>query len=225
MVTKYYILACSNDTKLKGFKKPRQLTEINKESLIGRTIRLLKENGIEDIIIIAKDKKFDKYGKRYEPLNNSYDYNTDKGYWLDAFPFEIMNEPLCFIWGDVYFSDEAIKTIVNTDTNREMFFCSYNNKSEDYIKHHDEPFAYKIVNTELFKDNIRRCKKMYDEGKTCRNPIVWEVYRSINGIYINEHKMKDHYVAINDITCDIDNLDDVKRLEEIIKKKVKSEKL
>ena len=212
---KYVILANSND---KTFDKPRQLMEINGEPLVKRTIRLLKENGIKDILITAYDKRFDGLGaKRYEPIMNDYDYATGKGYWLNAFPFEIMNEPICFIWGDVYFSEEAIKTIVETETNSTLFFCTYNNHSRFYIKEHDEPLAYKIVDNELFKEHVNKVKKLYDEGKTVRHPIVWEVYRSINNQDVNVHKMTKNYVAINDISCDIDSKNDIELLKKVLK--------
>ena len=204
---KYVILANSNNN---TFDIPRQLTEINGEPLVKRTIRLLKENGIKDIIITASDERFDNLGaERYEPKNSTYDYNTGAGYWLDAFPFELLTEPVCFIWGDVYFSDKAIKTIVKSKTKSTLFFCTYNNQDEKYIKHHDEPLAYKVVDTELFKEHIIKVKKMYDDRITYRNPIIWEVYRSINGIDVNEHKMTKNYIAINDESCDIDSKRDI----------------
>ena len=221
MVKKYVILAYSND---ETFDIPRQLLEINGEKLVARTIRLLKENGVQDIILTAKDKRFDELGvTRYECKTNDFDYIKRTGYWLNAFPFELMNEPVCFIWGDVYFSEQAIKTIVETETDENLFFCSYNNESKKYIKHHDEPFAYKIVDTDLFKKHIEIVKKLYDEGKTCRHPIVWEVYRSMNGLDVNEHIMTKNYIAINDITCDIDTKDDIIKLREEIKKMIKCE--
>jgi len=219
MVEKYYILANSND---KTFDIPRQLVEINGEKLIERTIRLLKENGVKDITILAKDERFDGLGvKRYEPKNNDYDYATQKGYWLNAFPPEIMNEPVCFIWGDVYFSEEAINKIVETDTDDMMFFCSNNNKDPLYIKCHDEPFAYKIKDTKTFMEHVEKVKKMYDEGLTVRHPIVWEVYRSIYGQNVNEHKMTKGFFAINDITCDIDSQIDVEKLRIKLEKPTK----
>lgn len=219
MVNKYIILANSNDNKC---DIPRQLIEINGEKIIERTIRLLKENGINDIIVMAKDSRFDNLGvTKYEPINNTYDYNTEEGYFLDMFPTELMTEPVCFIWGDVYFSEEAIKTIVETETDSTMFFCSFENHSENYIKEWDEPFAYKVVDTELFKKHIEIVKKLYDEKATWRNPIVWELYRSINGLNVNAHHMTENYVAINDITCDIDDMGDVEKLREKASKTIK----
>lgn len=213
---KYIILAYSNDH---TFDIPRQLVEINGEPLVKRTIRLLKENGVKDILITAKDKRFDNLGAtRYEALNNDFDYITRKGYWINAFPFELLNEPVCFIWGDVYFSENAIKTIVETPTDSTLFFCTYNNKNPKYIKQHDEPLAYKVVDYNLFKEKINEVKRLKDEGVCCREPIVWELYRVINGIYINEHRMTNNYIAINDESCDIDSVDDLQRIKEKVEK-------
>ena len=211
---KYIILANSND---KTFDIPRQLIEINGEPLVVRTIRLLKENGVNDILLIASDERFDGLGiERYIPTNSDYDYATGKGYWLNAFPFELMNEPVCFIWGDVYFSENAIKTIVNTETDSTMFFCSFENKDPRYIKKWDEPLAYKVVDTDTFKNGITEAKRLYDEKATWRQPIVWEVYRVIHGQNINVHQMTTDYIAINDESCDIDCKQDVELLKKAI---------
>lgn len=216
MVNKYIILAKSND---KTFDIPRQLVEVNGEPLVARTIRLLKENGIKDIIITSDNELFDNLGaERYDSKNNTYDYIKETGYWIDAFPTELMNEPVCFIWGDVYFSEDAIKTIVKKNTNDYMFFCTYNNKNKRYIKEHDEPLAFKVVKTELVKKKIKELKLMKDAGLCCREPIIWELYRILNNQYVNEHIMTRNYTAINDESCDIDSKDDImelrKRLEE-----------
>ena len=209
MVGKYIILAdCSV-----GFEIPRQLTEINGEPLLKRTIRLLKENGIEDIIITSHDKRFDDLGaEKYEPLHNDYVPNKS-GYWLNAFPIELINEPVCFLFGDVYYSENAIKIIVESKTDSVLFLCSYQNKDKRYIKQHDEPLAFKVVDYELFKKHIDIVKDMKDKGLCCREPITWELYRSINRQDIDVHEMTGNYIAINDESCDIDTIDDIKKLK------------
>lgn len=210
---KYVILADSSV----GFNIPRQLTIINGEVLIKRTIRLLKENGIKDIIITSHDKRFNDLGvERYEPLYNDWDAEKKTGYWLSAFPTELLNEPICFLFGDVYYSENAIKEIINHETNSTLFFCAYQNKCANYIKHHDEPLGYKVYDYKLFKKHIVKVKKAKDEGKCCREPIVWELYRSINNQDINIHVMTNNYVVINDESCDIDTLYDIIKLEIIL---------
>jgi len=210
-----YIILCDSDN-VEPFIEPRQLAIVNGEQLVKRTIRLLKENGVKDILITSHDKRFDDLGAiRYEPKKNSYKGKEQIGYWLDAFPKELLIEPITFLLGDVYFSEQAIKTIVETQTKFIMFFCTdrklgYNDK---YIKHHDEPFGFKVVSHELFKEHIDKVKKMYDEGKTRRHPIAWELYRSINELDVNKHILTTNYTAINDETCDIDRIDDIMLLE------------
>jgi len=206
---KYVILANSSV----GFDMPKQLTKINNERLIERTIRLLKENNVKDILISSKDKRFDNLeATRYEPLYNNYIPNK-QGYWLDAFPIELLNEPICFLMGDVYYSENAIKTIVETETKDTLFFCSYQNTSSKYIKHHDEPLGYKVVDYELFKKHIQIVKDFKDSGKAFREPLVWELYRSINNQPITEHYMTTNYLTINDESCDIDTNNDIIKLQ------------
>ena len=211
---KYIILADSDN--VEPFIEPRQLSKINGEVLIKRTIRLLKENGIKDILVTSHDPRFDNLGaKRYEPLHNDYIAKTKKGYWLSAFPIELLNEPVTFLLGDVYYSDNAIKTIVESKTDKILFFCTDKRLgySEKYIKHHDEPLGFKVIDCELFKNKIDQAIMMYKKGLTRREPIAWELYRIINGIDINTHILTTNYIAINDETCDIDRVEDIMLLE------------
>ena len=211
---KYIILADNNK---KEFKTPKQLTEVNGEPLIKRTIRLLKENGVEDIIITSHDKRFDNLGaERYEPLNNHFSWDTGEGYWLDAFTYELLNEPVTFLFGDVYFSEKAIKTIIESETDSTLLFCSYENQNDKYIKEYDETFAYKVVDYELFKKHIDILKEIKDSGTYWREPIVWELYRSINNQDIGYHQLTKNYVIINDETEDIDSVEEI----ELIKNKL-----
>lgn len=210
---KYIILAYSDN--VEPFRIPRQLTEINGEPLIKRTIRLLKENGAEDILITSADERFNALGaKRYVPMYNDYRPKENTGYWLSAFPAEIMVEPVTFLFGDVYYSEAAIKTIIETKTDFILFFCTYNNQDPRYIKKHDEPLAFKVMDCDYFIAHIARVKRLYDSGKCCRHPIAWELYRSINDMEINKHVIAGNCVVINDESCDIDTLEDVERLKE-----------
>lgn len=210
---KYVILADSKSPN--NFEIPRQLTKINGEPIIKRTIRLLKENGIENIIVTSHDGRFDNLGAiRYEPLYNDWDHINKTGYWLSAFPVELLDEPITFLFGDVYYSKNAIKKIVDAKPKDNLFFCTYNNNDKRYIKHHDEPLAYKVIDYIMFKEHIERVKILKDKGLCCREPIVWELYRSLNGQDINTHIMKSNYIAINDESCDIDSVNDIILLEE-----------
>lgn len=218
---KYIILADSDN--IEPFITPRQLTEINGEKLVERTVRLLKENNVKDILITSHDKRFDKLGaERYEPLHNDYKPKEKKGYWLSGFPIELLNEPITFLFGDVYYSENAIKTIVEIETNSAIFFCTSKKDgySEKYIKHHDEPLGYKVIDFEMFKEHIKKVKEMKDKGLTKREPVVWELYRHINGLNVNEHRLTNNYKPINDESCDIDTKKDILLLKMKIGEKI-----
>lgn len=220
---KYIIMCCGE---YKQFEIPRQLSIVEDEPIVKRTIRLLKQNGINDILITSHDKRFDHLdAKRYEPKFNDYNPEDPKSPWLKAFPIELMDEPTCYLFGDVYYSENAIKTIVEKDNNDILFFCTYNNKSRYYIKHHDEPLAFKVHNFDKFKYHINRLIEMWNNDETVRRPIAWELYRSINNQDVNIHTMTTNYIAINDESCDIDTNDDIIKLREMLggKKMIKVE--
>lgn len=197
---KYIIMAGGE---YKAFKIPKQLSVIKGEVLIARTIRLLKENGIEDIFISSNNPLFDEYGSRLENKNNNMIIENGKvqGYWLDA--FYPVQEPVCYIFGDVYFSPEAIKKIVDYNSTENTLFGTGIAKNNEH-KNWGEPFAYKVYKYKEFFKGIEKVKKLYDEGKTIRHPIVWELYRYLHDLDVNVQRITTDYVVIDDYTIDID---------------------
>ena len=213
---KYIIMAGGKYDK---FTIPKQLLRVNDEVIIERTIRLLKENGIENIAISTNNSAFNYLEVPILEHNNSYEVIDGKlyGHWVDA--FYPTNEPTCYIFGDVYFSEEAIKTIINTETDDIELFGSMPPLANNYIKNHIEPFALKVVNTDHLKESIQKTKELYIEGKFWRFPIMWELWTVIKNVPL-QTKPDEYiynYTAINDYTCDIDNVDDVIKLENYLK--------
>ena len=160
---------------------PKHLVKINGETLLGRTTRLLKERGI-DYIITGNDERYKQYGTLIKQSYN--DCEIDR--------FEPVSEPVCYLYGDVYYTESAIDKIINTPVDDVLFFGS------NY-----EIFAVKVKNLELFFRNKDRVKKQYLDNKINRC-IGWEVYRSINNIPLNVHMITRRYIKILDGTDDID---------------------
>ena len=231
-----YIIMCGG--KYPQFEKPKQLLKVNGEVLVERTIRLLKANGINDIAICTNCHDFDYLNLPILMQDNQYisgsEYENTRSEccWLNAYyPIE---DPCCYLHGDVYFSDEAIKTIIDTKVKDTMFFCTYDWTDGEKDKRNykgREPFAYKVVNQKLFRNAINDLMKMVDDGKFKNGlpPICWQLYRYLNGLEIdyntkywteinNIFKTNGDYVVINDYTTDIDHPEDAKVLEEWLKK-------
>lgn len=219
-----YVIMCGGS--YGNFKTPKQFAVIRGERLVDRTIRLLRERNIEDIVITSNNPIFDSCGvPRVE--NNKNNFSQDKswtnikGWWLDAFYH--FNEPTCYLFGDVCYSEKAIDTIISSVSDTALLFGSNPTSSEGYlIKTWYEPFAYKVFDYKSFYKGIEEVKKLYLEHKVSRHPIAWELYRHLNKLPINSRQFDKHFICINDYTTDIDNVneneDDIQRIEYFMQK-------
>ena len=206
----------------KDFETPKQLTIINGERLVDRTIRLLKENGIDKIYVSSNDSRFDSCDVPRLEHNNTYKVKDgiQEGYWLDAFyPYFKPSDKVCFMFGDVYYTEEAIRTIVGFKCTKNTLFGTSDAKNEQH-QNWGEPFAYKVVDYAEFMRGVWVVKEMQDKGLTKRMPIVWELYRFLNGLDVNIQQVLDEtYVCIDDGTMDVDDLDKVEMVRKRFERK------
>ena len=206
-----YIIMCGGS--YEKWETPRQLLEVNGEAIVARTIRLLRENGITDIAISTNNDAFKRFGVPLLKHDNDYycvDYNNADGYWCNC--FYPMHEPVCYLCGDVFFSPEAIRTIIETETDSIMFFGSAPPFVAPYPKPYEEPFAFKVVDNDLLTWSIKEVKRLHRAGAFHREPIAWETWNVISGGDPNRIDYNS-YVRINDYTCDIDSKKELKLIE------------
>lgn len=188
---------------------PKQMTEYKGEPIIARTIRLLREQGVEDIAISTSNGVFEQFGVPLLKHDNDFTvrgYNDSDGYWCDC--FYPMDEPVCYLMGDVIFSRAAIRKIVEYKGKDIMLFGSKPPFARNYPKKWIEPFAFKVWDTGKLKRACIEVKRLDGEGKFNRVPIAWELWSVICGYNLNKTDYKS-YVAINDYTCDIDDPEDL----------------
>ena len=205
-----YIIMCGGQ--YKKWETPRQLTKINGETIVERTIRLLREIGVDDIAISTNNKAFEGIAPILAHTNKyvANGYDNCEGHWNEAFyPTE---EPACYIFGDVVFSETAIQIIVNTSTNDIEFFASAPPFSKEYTKLWAEPFALKVQNQRHLRQAISLCNLYEQQGLFNRKPIMWELWQVIKHTPLNLIDYN-NYTIINDATCDIDNPEDIKLME------------
>lgn len=208
-----YVVMCGGTYTHFG-ELPRHLHKVHGERLVDRTIRQLRENGAEEIYITATDPRFEDCGVDVLYHENSYssDGKTVSGYWLDAFyPFFADDAKVTYIFGDVLFSDDAIRRIIHCQRDGNILFGTGIAKNPQH-KNWGEPFAYVVNDYKTFMAGVRDVKKLQDEGKTDRVALVWELYRYLNGLDVNIQDVRDDtYVVIDDGTIDAD---DPERFEE-----------
>jgi len=203
---KYVLLCGSNHNLINGI--PRQLVCVNGERVLDRTIRLLRENGVDDIAITATDKAF----RSVEAEQIEYK-QTDPKVWVNC--FYPMDKPVCYIFGDVFFSENAIRTIVETETDDIEFFASSPPFATNYTRQWAEPFAFKVQNTKRFAECIEKVRAYTKQRKFRRDPIAWEVWQVIKDTPLNVIDYN-NYTAINDYTCDIDCEEDIGKLNKVL---------
>lgn len=122
MKTRIFILCAGENTKYFGIT--RQLLKINGEEILGRTIRLIREECADEIFIVTRNSVIENYIRNIEsngvilvqPDGERYHmeslYST-KEKWVDK---------NIFLFGDVIFSKYAIKKILNSDNKLILFF-------------------------------------------------------------------------------------------------------
>lgn len=208
-----YIIMCGGH--YSAWETPRQLTEIKGEPIVARTIRLLRECGVENIAISTHDERFAEFGVPLLGHENRFDVQKDHTVdcWVSAFyPTE---EPACYLMGDVVFSPEAIRTITGTKTDSIQFFASAPPFSRHYIKRYAEPFAFKVADQARFRAAIDFVKANMHTGIFTRHPIAWELWQVINGFDVRNINYGS-YQVINDYTCDIDKPADAEQISEVL---------
>ena len=191
---KYIIMADGNGTRWNNYKGiPKHLIRINGETLLERLVGQLKKYDKEsEVVITSHDKRYEVDGAtRYEPLNNHLE--------IDRFTYELIDDGVCFLYGDTYYSSKAIKTIINTSTDKVLFFGT----KESII-------AIKVEQKDVFKKHIDRVKKLFLEGKIkdCKG---WHVYQSYENLDFDVKKIAGNYILISDNSRDYNTPADYKQ--------------
>lgn len=198
---KYIIMADGKGTRWNNsLGIPKHLVEIEGERLLDRTVRQIRSHDQKaEIIITSHDERYDIPGAtRYEPKNNVLE--------IDRFTYELIEDNVCFLYGDTFYTEPAMDTIVNTPTDKVLFFGS-----ERSI------VAIKVATADVFKECIDQVKKLFIEGKI-KNCIGWQTYQCFNGYEYDVKRVGDNYVLIDDKTLNINNLEDFQSMNENVSK-------
>lgn len=182
---KYIIMADGKGTRWKNYQNiPKHLIKIDGEILLERTVRQLNnQDKNAKVIITSHDKRYEfKGATRYEPLNNVLE--------IDRFTEELIEDNICFLYGDTYYTDETINNIINSKVDDILFFG--NQKSI---------VAIKVKNSKLFKKHISNVKKLYLNNKI-KNCKGWQVYQSFQNLEFDKKQIKDKFVIVDDETID-----------------------
>jgi hypothetical protein len=148
------------------FGKPKHLAPVEGVPLLNRTIELLRKAGVEDIHVTVREKgALGRIEGACEYVPTDSDYEIDRIWGARA----LVDRTATFIYGDAYYTSEAIKTIVaNTDDFR-FFGRSRPSRSKPFGK------LFGIRVNDFVLANAQRARELYRDGRLCRC-IGWELY-------------------------------------------------
>ena len=199
---KYIIMADGKGTRWNNYKNvPKHLIEVNGEALLARTVRLLHEFDKEaEVIITSHDERYEFGGStRYEPNSNHLE--------IDRFTYELIEDNICFLYGDTYYTEDTIKKIVDTDTSDVLFFG--NSKSI---------VAVKVKDSSLFKKHVDNVRKLFLENKI-KNCKGWQVYQSFQNLEFDKKEIRDKFIVVDNETIDYNTPDDYEN--SVVKRRIK----
>ena len=191
---KYIIMADGKGTRWNNYHNiPKHLIEIDGETLLARTVRLLRENDARsDIVITSHDPRYEVPGaRRYEPQNNHLE--------IDRFTEELIADDVCFLYGDTFYSESVIQKIADTPAEKLLFFG--NERSV---------VAIKVADGALFRQHVDRVRALFLAGKI-EKCIGWQVYQSFEGLPFGEKTIAADYILIQDGTEDFNSPADYNR--------------
>lgn len=188
----------------------KHFAEVGGEKIIERTVRLLKQyEQIDDIYVVASSSDYDIEGSiRYEPVHDPGFYDADK--FSCSRELWNGNGRTLVLYGDVYFTDEAMAKIVSRRDHGWILFVFGRAFESNFTgKPYGECFAQSFDSSQIPEHlaGLRRVVDLYSKGviKRCGG---WEHYRTMIGIpdyLMNEHLVGSKFIDINDWTDDFDS--------------------
>ena len=192
---RYVIMADGNGTRWQSRGLPKHLVPAGDVALLVRTVRLLHQHGVDadDIIITSHDPRYAIDGATlYAPVNNHRE--------IDRFTAELICDNMCFLYGDTYYSQAAMRVIVESTTDGVVFLGTRNSI-----------VAIKIASSAQFLQGLVLVEQAIANGQL-HDGKGWHVYRAMHGIAWDAPEIGPDFIFIEDLTRDINTWDDYQGL-------------
>ena len=183
----------------------KHFIEIDGEKILHRTVRLLNEAGIDDVWVVGKDEQYDIHGsKLFIPKFTPEYHDADK--FLSSSSLWLDNGKTHVIYGDCYFTKEAIDEILDWDI--EGWFLFGRGFVSRLTGNCGECFAQTFFPGQV-AEHVRALYKLIDYYNSGRLGRIggWEHYRIMIDLpeeIIHKQLIGDRFVNIDDWTDDFD---------------------
>lgn len=161
---------------------------VNGETLIERTVRLIRENAPSALITVTSHKPDLKTAGavRYEPKNNVLE--------IDRFTEELIGDDVCFLYGDVLYSEAAIRRICGDKGDEPLMFFGNEKSICAVLVRSGEVFrrCFDTVRSSFLCGEIDECKG-------------WQIYRLYVGLPLDCRSIAGSFVVVPDGTRDFNS--------------------
>ena len=203
---KYYILANGEGTRWHNYRGvPKQLIEIEGETILHRMIRLLREEGVakKNIIICGKFEDDDATTK----LTKS---KTKREVFEEI--SNLAKGPFTILYGDCYYTKECIHEVVTRPIKKyDEFFTVYPNPNTGCSW--PEGYAHRCEDWEWWRDTMHEINTNPDLIKTAKDWFIHWWLLGVRDERINTPPLEcydpDHDIAWMDQTDDFDYPEDL----------------
>ena len=164
---------------------------IGGETLLRRTVRLL--HGLDDaaeVIITSHNPALDTEGAlRFEPANNVLE--------IDRFTAELVRDDMCFLYGDVFYEEETLRTVTEHRGSRPLLF--FGNDSSIC--------AVLIGSAEVFMAAFNAVRARAASGELPQSK-GWQLYHQYTGMPLEGKAIGGHFIRVGSSTRDFNSPED-----------------
>jgi hypothetical protein len=191
---------------------PKQLISVRGETILGRTLRLLKERGVTDPWLLTGSEAL----ARYPVLTWCPLQRDTKAHSLLSADALIGGGSVLVLYSDVYYSEAAMTKILASGQTR---FYGRDGRSAYTFKDYGELFAVHIASEDRERARLALSEAIALYQRT-GNQSFWAFYRLMAGLPLEDSKAIERYlfVDVHDETDDIDFAEEVPLLLEAIDK-------
>lgn len=208
--SKVIVLAAGDGSRWNNYRgTPKHLTVVEKEVLLQRTCKQFLRY-TSDVSVIGLDNRYEVEGAKLYTVRST---NTN---WKDAAKFMTSqqmwsrNGRTILVFGDVYFTNDAVKKIMSNSD--EFKFFLRKGANEETGARSKEIFAFSFHSRML--NRVTQSLLMLISRGAVESHAGWALYKYMTGPQYGDMFNSSHFVEINDWTEDFDYPEDLEIWEE-----------
>lgn len=182
---RYIIMANGKGVRWQNYNGiPKHLITVDGETLLARTTRLIHElDGTAEVVISSANPAYEVEGAvRHAPQRGERE--------IDRFCYELIQDDVCFLYGDVFYTEQAMAQIIARDVEDILFFGT--TKTIVAVKAHDG---------DLMRSSLDTLIGMIERGEIV-DAKGWQLYHAIRNMPLDGRDIEQGYELIDDITTD-----------------------